>query len=145
MGNVGIVDIILLVSFIVGAIAVGLFFLNRWATKKQSEQQSFINTNKQTFSVYVIDKKRDKVDNISLPKTVKDAMPKYSKAMKQYFVQVKVGPQIQILMCDKHVYEAIPVKKNVKVEVAGIYIVQVIGMKSKEEVKALKKEKKSKK
>ncbi len=143
--NVGIVDIILLVAFILGAVGVGLFFLNRWATKKQTEQQAFISTNKQSYTVYVIDKKRDKVDNISLPKAVKDAMPKYSKFMKQYFVQVKIGPQIQILMCDKNVYEGIPVKKNVKVDVAGIYIVNFAGLKSREEMKNLKKEKKAKK
>ncbi len=145
MGNVGIVDIILLITFIVAIIGAGLFFLNRWATKKQAEQQSFISTNKQSYTVYVIDKKRDKVDNVSLPKAVKDAMPKYSKFMKQYFVQVKIGPQIQILMCDKHVYEAMPVKKNVKVDVAGIYIVNFVGLKSREEMKAIKKEKKNKK
>ncbi len=143
--NVGIVDIILLVAFILGAVGVGLFFLNRWATKKQSEQQAFISTNKQSYTVYVIDKKRDKVDNISLPKAVKEAMPKYSKFMKQYFVQVKIGPQIQILMCDKNVYEGIPVKKNVKIDVAGIYIVSFAGLKSSEEMKKLKKEKKAKK
>ncbi len=145
MENVGIVDIILLITFIVGAIGVGLYFLNRWATKKQAEQQSFISTNRQSYTVYVIDKKRDKLENVNLPKNVKDAMPKYAKFMKQYFVQVKVGPQIQILMCEKHVFEAIPVKKNVKVDVAGLYIVDVAGMKSKEEMKAIKKEKKAKK
>ncbi len=145
MGNVGIVDIILLITFIVGILGAGLFFLNRWATKKQAEQQSFISTNKQSYTVYVIDKKRDKVDNISIPKAVKDAMPKYSKLLKQYFVQVKIGPQIQILMCDKNVYEAIPLKKNITVDVAGIYIVSFAGLKSKEEMKSLKKEKKNKK
>ncbi len=138
-------DIILLVSFIIGAIVVGLYFLNRWATKKQSEQQSFISQNKQTLTAYVIDKKRDKIQNINMPKMVTEAMPSYSKLMKSYFVQVKVGPQIQTLMCDKHVFEAIPVKKSVKIEVAGIYIVNVVGMKSKEEMKAKKKAAKSKK
>ncbi len=137
-------DIILLISFIIGIIIVGLYFLNRWATRKQTEQQSFISTNKQTLTAYVIDKKRDKIQNINMPKMVIDAMPSYSKLMKSYFVQVKVGPQIQTLMCDKHVFEAIPVKKSVKIEIAGIYIVSVVGMKSKEEVKALKKAKKRK-
>ncbi len=138
-------DIILLIGFIVAAVIVGMYFLNRWATKKQTEQQSFISTNKQTLTAFVIDKKRDKIQNINMPKMVTDAMPSYSKLMKSYFVQVKVGPQIQTLMCDKHVFEAIPVKKSVKMEIAGIYIVNVVGMKSKEEMKALKKEKKSKK
>ncbi len=135
-------DYIILISVIVGAIVVGLYFLNRWAVKKSGEQESFISANKQTVSVYVIDKKRDKIENIKLPKMVTDAMPKYSKYMKSYFVQVKVGPQIQTLMCDKHVYEAIPLKKQIKVDIAGIYIVHVAGMKSKEEMKALKKAKK---
>ncbi len=137
-------DIILLIAFIIGAIVVGLYFLNRWATKKQSEQQAFISTNKQTITAYVIDKKRDKIQNINMPKMVTEAMPSYSKVMKSYFVQVKVGPQIQTLMCDKHVFEAIPVKKSVKIEIAGIYIVNVVGMKSKEEMKAIKKSKKNK-
>lgn len=137
-------DIILLIAFIVGALFLGLYFLNRWATKKQAEQQSFVSSNKQVITAYVIDKKRDKIDNVNVPKVVKDSMPKYAKMMKNYFVQVKVGPQIQILMCDKHVYEAIPVKKNVKMEVAGMYIVSVVGMKSKEEMKQIKKEKKEK-
>ena len=42
-------------------------------------------------------------------------------------VKAKVGPQIVNLMCDKSVFEIIPVKKNVKVELAGIYIVSVKG------------------
>ncbi len=137
-------DIILLVAFIIGAIVLGLYFLNRWATRKQSEQQSFISQNKQTLTAYIIDKKRDKIQNINMPKMVTEAMPSYSKLMKSYFVQVKVGSQIQTLMCDKNVFEAIPVKKSVKIEVAGIYIVNVVGMKSKEEMKAKKKAKKNK-
>lgn len=138
-------DIFLLVTGIVAAIIVGLYFLNRWATKKTGEQQQFVETNKQNMTVFVIDKKKDKAANVSLPKAVKESMPKYSKFMKYYFVQVKVGPQIQVLMCEKHVFNAIPVKKNVKVEIAGIYITQVIGMKSKEEMKEINKAKKKKK
>ena len=38
----------------------------------------------------------------------------------------KIGPQIQTLMCDQKVYDSIPVKKQVKVEVAGILIVNVL-------------------
>ena len=66
------------------------------------------------------------------------------KKMKMYFVQAKIGPQIMTLMCDKKVFAAIPVKKNIKVEIAGIYIVSVAGMKSPEELKAIKKQKKEK-
>ena len=42
-------------------------------------------------------------------------------------VKAKVGPQIVNLMCDKSVFEIMPMKKNVKVELAGIYIVKIQG------------------
>ena len=60
------------------------------------------------------------------------------------FVKAKIGPQIMTLICDKNVYNALPLKKNVKVELAGIYISNMQGLKSKEEMKALAKEKKAK-
>jgi hypothetical protein len=31
-------------------------------------------------------------------------------------------------MCDKNIYDVLPVKKTVKVELAGIYISHIIGM-----------------
>ena len=79
-----------------------------------------------------------------MPKAVSEQMPKIYKKMRLCFVQAKVGPQVMTLMCDKRVFEAIPVKKNVRVEIAGMYIVSVAGMKSPQEIKAAKKEKKLK-
>lgn len=43
-------------------------------------------------------------------------------------MRAKVGPQIVTLMCDKPVYQVLPVKKNVKVDLAGMYIVGITGM-----------------
>lgn len=136
---------IILIIFLVLAVLVGAFyFFNKWAYKKMDSQQAIIDKSKQSATIYVIDKKKDKITNINMPKMVVDQIPKAYKFMKMYFVQAKIGPQIMTLMCDKRVFEAIPVKKNVKVEIAGIYIVNVIGMKSVEEVKAAKKAKKAK-
>ena len=59
-------------------------------------------------------------------------------------VQVKVGPQILTLIADKRVFDAMPLKKTVKVEIAGLYIVNIVGMKSAEEMKAIAKAKKEK-
>ena len=42
--------------------------------------------------------------------------------MKVPLVKVKVGPQITTLLCDQKVFEAIPVKKIVRLEVSGGYI-----------------------
>ncbi|MCI8805382.1 MAG: hypothetical protein HFE59_05705 [Clostridiales bacterium] len=137
-------DWVIIIAVIIGAIFAGLYFLNKWAYKKMDTQQTMINKMKNSMSIYVIDKKRDKITNINMPKAVIDQMPKLYKKMKMYFVQAKIGPQIMTLMCDKKVFAAIPVKKNIKVEIAGIYIVSVAGMKSPEELKAIKKQKKEK-
>ena len=114
-------DWVIIIAVIIGAIFAGLYFLNKWAYKKMDTQQTMINKMKNSMSIYVIDKKRDKITNINMPKAVIDQMPKLYKKMKMYFVQAKIGPQIMTLMCDKKVFAAIPVKKNIKVEIAGIY------------------------
>jgi archaellum biogenesis protein FlaJ (TadC family) len=79
-----------------------------------------------------------------MPSAVTDNIPKPYKLMKLCFVQVKIGPQIMTLMCDKKVFNAIPTKKTIKGEIAGMYIVSFAGMKSDEEMKKIKKEKKAK-
>ncbi len=137
-------DWIIIIAVILGAILAGLYFLNKWAYKKMDTQQTMIEKMKNSMSIYVIDKKHDKITNVNMPKAVMEQMPKIYKRMKLYFVQAKIGPQIMTLMCDKRVFAAIPIKKNVKVEIAGMYIVSVAGMKSPEEMKALRKEKKLK-
>jgi len=108
------------------------------------EQQEIIERTRQTVTLFIIDKKRDKVQNANLPKSVIEQMPKYSKFLKMYLVKAKIGPQILTLICDKKVFNALPVKKTVKVDLAGIYITEMKGMKTDEELKALKKAKKEK-
>lgn len=137
-------DIFVLVVFIVALIFVGFYFLNKWAYKKMDQQQTAIEKTKQSTTVYVIDKKRDKITNVNMPKAVTEQVPKFYRFIKMNFVKVKIGPQIITMMCDKDVFNAIPTKKNVKVEIAGMYIVSVVGMKSKEELKKIAKEKKEK-
>ena len=75
----------------------------------------------------MIDKKIEKPSAANVTKAVYEQMPKTAKMRKMPLVKAKVGPQIVNLMCDKSVFEIIPVKKNVKVELAGIYIVSVKG------------------
>ena len=140
----GFGNILIIVIGIVGIIAVAMYFLNRWSYNKMSEQQTMIDRNKQSATIFIIDKSRGKITEANFPKTVVDQMPKYSKLMKMNFVKAKVGPQIVTLMCEKDVYKALPVKKNVKVELAGIYISSMKGMKSKEEMKEIAKAKKEK-
>ena len=134
-------DIIIIITIIVGVILGGLYYLNKKATKKMGDHQDMINRSKQTTTIFVIDKKKTKITEVNMPKIVTEQMPKIYKFLKLYFVQAKIGPQIMTLMCDKKVFNAITVKKNVKVELAGIYIVSVVGMKTDKEIKKAKKQK----
>ena len=49
-------DFIILSAIIIGIIVVGLFYLNRWASKKMATQESFIERSRQRASIFIIDK-----------------------------------------------------------------------------------------
>lgn len=135
-------DVFLILVVVLAAAVAALFFLSRWASNKYDSQQTQIERMKQQATIYVINKKHEKPSKVKLPKVVMEQMPKLGKQMKMYFVQAKIGPQIVTLITDKNVYNAIPIKKNVKAEIAGLYIVSIAGLKSaderKKEVKAKK-------
>ncbi len=134
-------DIIIIVAAVIVAVVAGLYFLNKWAYQKMDTQQQMINNVKTLTNMYVIDKKKAKITEVNMPKVVTENMPKMYKFIKMRFVQAKIGPQIVTLICDKRIFDIIPVKKNIKAELAGIYIVSIPGMKSLDEIKKEKKEK----
>ncbi|MBQ7084705.1 MAG: hypothetical protein IKA89_03160 [Anaerotignum sp.] len=116
---------------IIVLLAVGIFFAyraNRKAMGQMIQAQDFIDANRQTVQIFVIDKKNEKPSASNMPKAVFEQLPKKAKAKKAFLVRAKVGPQIVTLMCDKPVFNVMPVKKNVKVELAGMYIVGIVGM-----------------
>ena len=43
-------------------------------------------------------------------------------------VKVKIGPQIMTMFCDEAIFDLIPVKKEVKAEISGLYILGVRGV-----------------
>ena len=63
-----------------------------------------------------------------LRETIYEKLPKTAHMRKMPIVKAKVGPQITTLMCDKTIYDALVVKKTVKVELAGIYISRIVGL-----------------
>ena len=105
---------------------VGLYFWGKKLQTKYDEQQQLITQNKQAVSIFVIDKKKDKLDNLKMPKQMKEQLPKIYRKRKMPVVIAKIGPQIHTLMCDEKVYNSIPTKKQIKVELAGILIVKVL-------------------
>lgn len=115
-----IVMIVILVVLIAACIA--LYFFGKRAEKKQAEQQEQMDAAAQTVSMLVIDKKKMKLKEAGLPAVVLENTPKYLRRTKVPVVKAKIGPRIMTLMCDAKVFEVIPVKKEIKAVVSGLYI-----------------------
>lgn len=128
----GIVLIVVLV--IVVAALILLYFLGKKAQKKQDEQQEMLNANKQNISMLIIDKKRVRIADSGLPQMVIDQTPKLMRRAKLPIVKAKVGPQIMSLVSDEKIFDSIPVKKEVKAVVSGIYILDVKGLHGKNDI-----------
>ena len=120
MSPVTIVLIVVLVVLIAACIA--LYFFGKKAEKKQAEQQEQMEAAAQTVSMLVIDKKKMKLKEAGLPAVVLENTPKNLRSTKVPVVKAKIGPRIMTLMCDNKVFEVIPVKKEVKAVVSGLYI-----------------------
>ncbi len=123
--------VFLVILAIVAAILVVLYFLGKKAQKKQAEQQQLMEANKQTVSMLIIDKKRMKLKDSGLPQVVINEAPKLMRGTKLPIVKAKVGPQILSLISDDKIFDSIPVKKEVKAIVSGIYILDVKGLHGK--------------
>ncbi len=120
--------IVLIVTLVIIAVFAGaLYFLGKKAKKRQEEQQQQIDANKQTLSMLIIDKKRLKIKDSGLPAAVIEQTPKLMRGSKLPIVKVKVGPQVMNLVCDEKIFDSVPVKKEVKAVVSGIYITEVRG------------------
>ena len=122
-------SIILLIVLVLGIAAlVVLLIVGRKRQKKQEEQQQLMEANKQTVSMLIIDKKRMKLKDAGLPQIVLDETPKLMRGTKLPIVKAKVGPQIVSLISDEKIFDSIPVKKEVKAVISGIYILDVKGL-----------------
>lgn len=123
--------VMLVILVVLLAAVIALYFLGKKAQSRQAEQQEQIDAMKQTVSMLIIDKKRMKLKDAGLPQMVIDQTPKLMRGSKLPVVKAKVGPQIMTLISDEKIFESIPVKKEVKAVVSGIYITDVKGLHGK--------------
>jgi len=131
--------VLLIVLFVVIAALVFLYLFGRKLQKKQAASDAQMKAGAQTFSILVIDKKRMKLKEANLPKIVIDQTPKYLRNSKVPIVKAKIGPKVMTLVCDAKIFDLIPVKKEIKAVMNGIYIMDVKGLRSGLEVKQEKK------
>ncbi len=137
MSKIAIVLLVILAILIVALVV--LYFLGRKAQKRQEQQQAQIDAMKQTVSMLIIDKKRMKLKDAGLPQAVLAQTPKLLRGSKLPIVKAKVGPQIMSLVCEEKIFDSVPVKKEVKAVVSGIYITDVKGLHGKPVVAPQKK------
>lgn len=121
-------DVLIILFFLIAAIVAGLFYLNKKSMRQMVHAQEFIEANGVTTQIFVIDKKQEKPTESNMQKGVYEQLPKSARMRKSNIVLAKINGQIVTLLCDKSVYEVLVPKKSVKVELAGVYIVSVVGM-----------------
>ncbi|WFR57377.1 hypothetical protein QA584_27855 [Anaerocolumna sp. AGMB13025] len=133
--------IVIVLLIVLAVVIAGLIFLmiyGRKLQKKSEASQEQMKAGAQSVSILVIDKKRMKLKEANLPKIVLDQTPRYLRGSKVPIVKAKIGPKIMTLMCDEKIFDLIPVKKEVKAVMNGIYIMDVKGLRSNLEVKPVK-------
>ena len=116
-----------------------LYVMGKKAEKKQAAQKEQMDAIAQTVSMLIIDKGKMLLRDSGLPSAVLENTPKYLRRAKVPVVKAKVGPKIMTLMCDAQIFPLIPVKKEVKAVISGIYITGVKGLRGSLETPQKKK------
>ncbi len=119
------VNVLLIVLAVIVVILVVLMVIGNKMQKKQMAQKEQMDAMAQTVSMLIIDKKVMRLRDAQLPKEVFEQTPKYMRRSKIPFVKAKVGSRIMTLMSDPKVFAVIPVKKEIKAVVSGIYITEI--------------------
>lgn len=117
-----------LIIAIIALLVVALVFLYRYATKmqrRQEENEAQLKAMAQTVSILVIDKKLLPIKESGLPDAVYEQTPKYLRRTKLPIVKAKIGPRVMNLIADRNIFDIIPVKKECKVVLSGLYITEL--------------------
>jgi hypothetical protein len=112
----------IILAIILIILGVVIFFIRKKFKTKMNDQQSLVDQHKVTTTILVLEKRKDKVQNANMPKSVIEQIPKIYKIKKVPIVKAKIGPQVMDLLCDEEIFDKLPNKKSVQVELAGIFI-----------------------
>ncbi len=111
-----------ILAVVIAAVVAGYYFLKKRVERNTSLQKDLVDKHKITTTILVLDKRMDKLGNAQLPQEVIKQIPKLYRFKKHPIVRAKIGPRVMDLLCEKDVYDKIPDKKSVKVDLAGIFI-----------------------
>ena len=136
ISTVTIVMIVIAVILIAALVALSIY--GKKLQDRQEASQKELENAAQSVSLLVIDKKHMKLSESGLPQLVLEQTPKYMRNRKVPIVKAKIGPRIMPLMCDEKIFELIPVKKEVRAMISGIYIMDVKGLRTNLEARKTK-------
>lgn len=122
------VKVMLVILVILVIALIVLYFLGKRLQKKQEASQAQMEAMKQSVSMLIIDKKMLPLKKSGLPQIVIDQTPWMMRRSKLPIVKAKVGPRIMTLVADNNIFDQIPLKKEVRATVSGIYIMDVKGI-----------------
>ncbi len=122
------VRVLLIVLIVLIVALVVLYFLGRRMQKKQDEQEEQMEESKQTVTMLIIDKKMLPLKESGLPTSVIEQTPRMMRRSKVPVVKAKVGPKVMTMVSDTKIFDIIPVKKEVKAVISGMYIMDVKGI-----------------
>lgn len=123
MSTLSIVLLIILAALVV--LMIVLYFWSKKLQKRQDESREKMEQAKQTVSMLIIDKKMLPVKSSGLPQAAIDQTPKYLRRSKLPIVKARVQGKIMTFIADSKVYPVIPVRKEVKATISGLYIMDV--------------------
>ena len=119
--------VLLIITGVLLAVTIALYFLGKKADKKKSEQDKLLEQSAQNVSLLIIDKKKMKLKDAGLPAAVLEQTPWYLRGTKAPIVKVKIGPNIMTLLCAPEIFDDVPVKKEVKAVISGLYLTAIKG------------------
>lgn len=127
-----VLNIVLIVLGVIAVVLIVLYFLGSKLQTKQANADKAMQQMSMVVSLLVIDKQKLRVKDSGLMKQVQDAIPAYIRWRKFPIVKARIikaniagGAQVMSFICDPKVFKIIPVKTEVKVTVAGIYITKL--------------------
>jgi len=122
--------VLIVITVVMIGVVIALAIISKKAQKRQAEQKEQMDAVAQTVSILVIDKGQMRIKDAGLPAVVLENTPRYLRFSKVPVVKAKAGPKIMTFMCDAKVFPLIPVKKEIKAVISGIYITDVKGLRS---------------
>lgn len=138
MGISTAVIVMLVIAVVLIAALVALSIYGKKLQDRQEASQKELENASQSVSLLVIDKKRMKLNEAGLPQIVLEQTPKYMRGRKVPIVKAKIGPRIMSLICDEKIFDLIPVHKEVRAIISGIYIMDVKGLRTNLEARKTK-------